>query len=301
MDSVNESIVQEALDDVLTTFKRTTIVIAHRLSTIRNADMIVVFKEGQVVESGTHLELLGKEGSEYSKLVEAQSRPNKSVLNSSSIQTIPTAAVESGSSSNSIVEIGNIKSSQNHSHIAEIAFRNVYFSYPTRRTKMVLKGLNLVIQQGETLGLVGHSGGGKSTIIQLIERFYDVDSGSVEYRGVDVREMNLSYLRDQIGLVSQEPILFNTSIRENIRYGKPAATDQEVEEAAKKANAHDFIMSFPSRYDTDMGETGTQISGGQKQRIVIARALLKKPNILLLGMFCSSSVYGYFCESRTSK
>jgi len=274
LDSVNESIVQEALDDLLK-MKRTTIVIAHRLSTIRNADVIVVFKDGGIIEIGSHDELLGREVSEYGKLVEAQSRPNKSLLSDSLTASLVSKDVTSSFANKSMISSGQ--------GIPEITFRNVVFSYPTRKSRPVLNGLNLVIHQGETLAIVGSSGGGKSTIIQLIERFYDIDSGSIQYQGVEIKDLNVNYLRDQIGLVSQEPILFNTSIRENIRYGCPTASDLEVEEAAKKANAHEFIMSFPSRYDTNMGETGSQISGGQKQRLCIARALLKKPKILLLG------------------
>ena len=122
----------------------------------------------------------------------------------------------------------------------------------------------------------------KSTVIQLIERFYDPISGSVELDGVDLTKLNVKWLRDQLGLVSQEPTLFNTTIGENIKYGYPEASQKEIEEAAKKANAHDFISSFPDGYNTKVGENATQISGGQKQRIAIARALIKNPKILLL-------------------
>ncbi len=114
-----------------------------------------------------------------------------------------------------------------------------------------------------------------------IERFYDPVDGSVEYEGTDLKELNVGWLRDQLGLVSQEPTLFNTTIGENIKYGLPSATQKDIEEAAMKANAHDFIMSFPDGYNTNVGENATQVSGGQKQRIAIARALLKKPKILL--------------------
>lgn len=276
LDSVNERIVQDALDDLLK-IKKTTIVIAHRLSTIRNADVIAVFKDGCIIESGSHNELLEIEGSEYRKLVDAQSRPNKSVMSNSLDTSLVSKDVNSSLTHKSMTT--------NNQAVPEITFRNVVFSYPTRKSRTVLNGLNLAIYQGETLAIVGTSGGGKSTIIQLIERFYDIDLGSIQYRGVDIKDLNVSYLRDQIGLVSQEPTLFNTTIRENIRYGCPTASDLEVEEAAKKANAHDFIMSFPLRYDTNMGESGSQISGGQKQRLCIARALLKKPKILLLGTF----------------
>ena len=200
LDSVNERIVQDALDDLLK-IKRTTIVIAHRLSTIRDADVIAVFKDGCIVESGSHDELLRKEGSEYSKLVEAQSRPNKSQLETSTV----TENVRSSLVSKSIIS--------NDQEVPEIKFHNVTFSYPTRKSRTVLNGFNLDIRRGETLAIAGSSGGGKSTIIQLIERFYDIDSGVNQYRGVDIKNLNVSFLRDQIGLVSQEPILFNTTIR----------------------------------------------------------------------------------------
>lgn len=114
-----------------------------------------------------------------------------------------------------------------------------------------------------------------------IERFYDPIEGSVEYEGTNLKDLNVKWLRDQLGLVSQEPTLFNTTIGENIKYGLQSATQQDVEDAAMKANAHDFIMSFPNGYNTSVGEGATQISGGQKQRIAIARAILKKPKILL--------------------
>ena len=127
-----------------------------------------------------------------------------------------------------------------------------------------------------------HSGHGKSTTIQLIERFYDPTSGTVELDGVDLREINVPWLREQFGLVSQEPVLFDISIKENIRLAYPDATMDEIEDAAKQANAYDFIVSFPDQWDTQVGEGGTQVSGGQKQRIAIARALLRKPRFLLL-------------------
>ena len=139
----------------------------------------------------------------------------------------------------------------------------------------------MAVRHGETLAIVGPSGGGKSTIIQMIERFYDPLEGDVEYEGTNLKDVNIQWLRDQLGLVSQEPTLFNTTIGENIRYGLPGATQEEVEDAARKANAHDFIMEFPQGYDTEVGESSTQVSGGQKQRIAIARAILKKPKILL--------------------
>jgi len=163
-----------------------------------------------------------------------------------------------------------------------IKLSGVTFRYPERPDVEVLKGLNLNILQGRVTALVGASGSGKSTIIQLLERYYDVAKGKIKIDGVNIKNYNLEWLRNQIGLVSQEPILFSCSIAENIRFGKQDATIEEIETAAKTANAHNFIIKFPDGYDTRVGEKGDQMSGGQKQRIAIARALLKDPRILLL-------------------
>ncbi|CAL5097082.1 unnamed protein product [Urochloa decumbens] len=164
----------------------------------------------------------------------------------------------------------------------DIEFREVYFSYPTRPDEQIFRGFSLAIQSGTTVALVGQSGSGKSTVISLIERFYDPQLGEVLIDGVNLREFQLRWIRSKIGLVSQEPVLFAASIRDNIAYGKDDATDEEIRAAAELANAYKFIDKMPQGFATSVGEHGTQLSGGQKQRIAIARAILKDPRILLL-------------------
>ncbi|XP_061441927.1 ATP-binding cassette sub-family B member 5 [Rhineura floridana] len=164
----------------------------------------------------------------------------------------------------------------------EIEFKNIHFSYPSRPDTQILKGLNLKIQPGKTIALVGSSGCGKSTTIQLLQRFYDPAEGQITIDGHDIRTLNLKWMRENIGIVSQEPVLFATSIAGNIRYGREDITDAEIEQAAKEANAYDFISKLPDKFNTMVGERGAQLSGGQKQRIAIARALARNPKILLL-------------------
>lgn len=163
-----------------------------------------------------------------------------------------------------------------------IKFKSVHFTYPTRPNYEVIKDLNLEVMPGQVVALVGASGGGKSTIGHLLPRFYEPSSGQISLDGHPLESLNLSWLRRQIGIVSQEPILISATIYENIRYGKPEATEQEVRDAAKAANALDFIDGFPDGMKTLVGEKGVQLSGGQKQRVAIARAILKDPKILIL-------------------
>uniref|UniRef100_A0A453FAI5 ABC transporter B family member 11 n=1 Tax=Aegilops tauschii subsp. strangulata TaxID=200361 RepID=A0A453FAI5_AEGTS len=165
----------------------------------------------------------------------------------------------------------------------DIDFSNVSFKYPSRPDVQIFSDFTLHIPSRKTMALVGESGSGKSTIIALLERFYDPDSGRILVDGVQIKSLRISWLRDQMGLVGQEPVLFNDTIRANITYGKHGeATEEQVTVAAKAANAHEFISSLPQGYDTPVGEKGVQLSGGQKQRVAIARAIIKDPKILLL-------------------
>ncbi|MBC7712962.1 MAG: ATP-binding cassette domain-containing protein [Rhizobacter sp.] len=163
-----------------------------------------------------------------------------------------------------------------------IEIENAEFSYPARSDVLVLKKLSMKIEANETIAIVGSSGAGKSTIAQLLMRFYDLNSGKILIDGLDIKDYDLYALRNQVGIVSQEPILISESIEDNIRYGKPNATLEEVQSAARLAYAHDFITAFPDGYQTLVGEKGVQLSGGQKQRVAIARAVLKDPKILIL-------------------
>lgn len=280
LDSESEAVVQEALDILMEEGNQTIVVIAHRLSTIKNADIIAVVSEGKVVETGTHKDLMEKQGAYYD-LVEAQQGSKKGEEDT----TTSTASSETTSRASSAVEeeievaaTAAILLENGSNHV--LRFHDVHFHYPSRPMNKVFRGLDLCVEEGETLAIVGPSGQGKSTIIQLIENFYRPTKGTIEYRGVDMKDLNVRWLREQMSLVSQEPILFDCSIGENIRFGCPSATQDDIEWAAREANAHDFILSFPDKYNTEVGAgSSSQVSGGQKQRIAIARALLRKPKV----------------------
>uniref|UniRef100_A0A0E0N171 MDR-like ABC transporter n=1 Tax=Oryza rufipogon TaxID=4529 RepID=A0A0E0N171_ORYRU len=211
------------------------------------------------------------------------------VSQSSALSTNATKARDSAISIFSIIDRkSRIDSSSDEGAIMEnvtgsIDFNNVSFKYPSRPDVQIFSDFTLHIPSQKTIALVGESGSGKSTIIALLERFYDPDSGNISLDGVEIRSLKVSWLRDQMGLVGQEPVLFNDTIRANITYGKHSeVTEEEITAVAKAANAHEFVSSLPQGYDTVVGEKGVQLSGGQKQRVAIARAILKDPKILLL-------------------
>jgi len=166
--------------------------------------------------------------------------------------------------------------------IGKVEFQDVSFSYPSRPSHRILHSLHLALEPGKCLALVGTSGCGKSTIANLLCKFYQPDSGKIFIDDVDIWVLNSNWLRNQIAIVQQDVVLFSGTIFDNIVYGKPTATKEEVYEAAKMANAHDFIEKFANGYDTQVGEKGVQLSGGQKQRIGIARAIIREPSILIL-------------------
>jgi subfamily B ATP-binding cassette protein MsbA len=166
-----------------------------------------------------------------------------------------------------------------------IEFKDMTFRY---EDELVLKGISLVVRSGETIAIVGKSGGGKTTLVNLIPRFYDVSGGSISINGIDIRDVSLTSLRSLTAIVTQQTILFNDSIRNNIAYGNPHAPEEKIAAAAKAAYADDFVRSFPRGYDTVIGESGVKLSGGQRQRIAIARAILKDAPILILDEATSS-------------
>ena len=206
------------------------------------------------------------------------------------ISMVFVGIVLSKASVNRIIEVLDEKIDINNSELAHpvevqdgsISFENVSFSYNKNKDNLVLDAINFTIQTGETVGIIGGTGSAKTTLVQLIPRLYDVTGGRVIVGGHDVHDYQLETLRDAVAMVLQKNVLFSGTIKENLKWGNPDASDEEIIDACQSAQAHDFILSFPDGYDTDLGQGGVNVSGGQKQRLCIARALLKKPKIIIL-------------------
>lgn len=186
------------------------------------------------------------------------------------------------------IDLNDSKATNELTLDGDIVYRDVKFSYPTRKEMEILKGINLEIKEGQKVALVGQSGSGKSTIVSLLMKFYPLDQGEILINNKSIKEYNITHLRQNIGIVPQEVILFGGTIKENILYGNPNASEEELIEAARKSNSLEFIESFPDGFETIVGERGIKLSGGQRQRIAIARAILKDPRILLLDEATSS-------------
>jgi len=224
---------------------------------------------------GDFITIVGAISSMYTPARRAMTRFNSISVNMSSIMRVSEILEEMPS----IVNRENCIKFENF--VSDITFENVDFKYRDS-TEKILKNINLNVKKGETVAFVGNSGGGKSTLVNLIPRFFDVSSGSLRIDGIDIRDYEIKSLRKAIGIVPQETFLFSGTILSNIKYSRRDATFEEIVEAAKQANAHEFIENLSDGYNTEIGERGVKLSGGQKQRIAIARAILENPQILIL-------------------
>lgn len=271
----NGHFLEKALDQ--TRWNAKTFMIVNTVTDI--APLLVIFTAGYLVLNDS---LLLGQMSAFALYMDRLYNPLRRLVNSSTTLTQSIASMDRVFEfidekydivdKKDAIEMKNVK--------GEITFSNVSFHYGDE-SMPVLKNINLTIQPGETIALVGMSGGGKSTIVSLIPRFYDVTEGNIFIDGTDIRDYQARSLRKQIGMVLQDNILFSDSVRMNILMGNPTASEEEMIAAAKAANAHEFIMNLPQGYDTPVGERGVKLSGGQKQRIAIARVFLKNPPILI--------------------
>ncbi|CAF3927878.1 unnamed protein product, partial [Rotaria sordida] len=297
LDNVSEKIVQEALNRACK--GRTTIVIAHRLTTIQNAHQIYVLDNGSVIEQGTHEILMAREGGKYQAMVKRQQMEGIyddqddmiSIQKAKEEDEKSRQIAASFSAAEAFFDLFDRKPAIDNTSTegqelvdfrGEIKFDRVKFIYPTRPASIILDEFELNIKPSQRVALVGTSGCGKSTIIQLLERFYDVTSGRLLLDGIDIRQLNLNWVRSHFGLVSQEPILFDLTIAENIAYGLENVPMEDIINAASKACIHQFIEQLPQGYETKVGMKGSFMSGGEKQRIAIARVLIRRPKVLLL-------------------
>jgi len=276
-----------ASDDVAAGFTKAEKILALNSPLMQfcfNALMLMVcfFGSQLIINSGsTELDIAG-----FSALLTYGAQILMSLMMLSMIIVMLSMSAESASRLSEILKEESTIKNPDHPiyevRDGSIIFDNVNFAYSATAQKKSLSDINLYIASGETVGVIGGTGSGKTSLIQLISRLYDVTEGSVKVGGVDVREYDIETLRNEVSVVPQKKVLFSGTIKENLRWGDPNATDEDMIRICKLAQAHDFIDSFPDKYDTHITQGGTNVSGGQKQRLCIARALLKKPKILIL-------------------